>query len=139
MNKNIYIAVLAILIIGGGAYWVWATQAVAPDNSVETSYMPVISGENPQPGSSVHDLPVEPAAAAARSDLAATLGVNEKSIVIMQITENTWNDGCLGLDGPAESCLRALVPGFQVEMLAQGKTYIYRTDATGSVVRPENN
>ncbi|MEK7604610.1 MAG: hypothetical protein AAB442_02340 [Patescibacteria group bacterium] len=51
----------------------------------------------------------------------------------------TWNDGCLGLGGPAESCLQALVPGFRVEMLAQGKTYLYRTDKTGVVVRAETN
>ena len=100
------------------------------------SPMTVTSGENPEPGS-IHDMPVEPAAAVARKDLATKLGIGEKSIVIMQITETTWNDSCLGLGGPAESCLQSLVPGFTVEMLAQGKTYIYRTDKSGETVRAE--
>jgi|GEM_PF-133743 len=96
----------------------------------------VTSGENPEPGS-IHDMPVEPAAAVARKELATKLGVAEKSIVIMQITDTTWNDSCLGLGGPAESCLQLLVPGFTIELLAQGKTYIYRTDKSGETVRAE--
>ncbi len=135
MNKNIVpIGFFVILLIGGGTYWVLATS----DKPVtEVIQMPTTSGENPQPGSSVHDLPVEPAAAMARKDLAAKLSVDEKTIVIMQITETTWTDGCLGLGGIAESCLQALVPGFKVEMIAKGKTYIYRTDKTGASVRAE--
>lgn len=136
MNKNLLLlGVLAVVLIGGGAYWALANKTA--DTPAETNQMPVTSGENPEPGSQVHDLPVEPAAAAARADLAAKLGVGEKSIVIMQIDEVTWTDGCLGLGGPAESCLQALVPGFKVEMLAQGKTYFYRTDKAGASVRME--
>ena len=97
---------------------------------------PITSGENPAPGS-IHDMPVEPAAAAARKDLATKLKIDEKSIVIMQVAEMTWSDGCLGLGGAAESCLAAITPGFKVEMLVNGKTYIYRTDKTGASVRAE--
>jgi hypothetical protein len=97
------------------------------------------SGENAEPGSEVHDQPVEPAAAAARADLAAKLGISERSVVIMLVEEETWSDGCLGLGGPAESCLAALVDGFRVQMEAQGKTYIYRTDKAGVAVRAESN
>lgn len=129
--------VLAIVIIGGGAYLVLSNK---PADTTTTSQSPIVtSGENPQPGSTVHDLPVEPAAAVARKDLATKLSVEERSIVILQITDTTWNDGCLGLGGPTESCLQALVPGFKVEMLAKGKTYIYRTDKTGANVRAETN
>lgn len=135
MNKNTWIAIIAVLAIGGGAYWVMANNI--EDAPVAANEMPVVtSGENPQPGG-IHDMPVEPAAAMARKDLAAKLSIDEKSIVIMQITETTWNDGCLGLGGAAESCLQALVPGFRVEMLAKGKTYIYRTDKIGTSVRAE--
>lgn len=108
----------------------------AAATTTATNPTTVTSGENPEPGS-IHDMPVEPAAAVARKDLAAKLGVGEKSIVIMQITDTTWNDSCLGLGGPAESCLQSLVPGFTVEMLAQGKTYIYRTDRSGGTIRAE--
>lgn len=136
--KNAYLlgAIALIAAIGGG-YWVFANQVdVIPSTSNQMGS--TNSGENPQPGSTVHDLPVEPAAAAARRDLATKLGVDESSIVIMLIEEKTWSDGCLGLGGPAESCLAALVDGFRVEMEAKGKTYVYRTDKTGGNIRAES-
>jgi hypothetical protein len=134
MNKTGYIALaVVLLIIIGGVWLAYAGINTTP----KTNQMPVTSGENPEPGSTVHDLPVEPAAAAARMDLAGKLGVAEKSIVILNIEERTWTDGCLGLGGPAESCLQALVEGFRVEMLAHGTTYFYRTDATGASLRQE--
>lgn len=134
MNKNIII-VLAFVILVGGAYWLMSDKREGQDTVV--NQMPVVtSGENPQPGG-IHDLAVEPAASVARIDLASKLSVDEKSIVIMQITNTTWNDGCLGLGKANESCLQALVPGFRVEMLAKGKTYFYRTDIAGEVFRAE--
>lgn len=142
MNKTIFLGITALIVIAGGGYYLYVQNGQALQNKNtntinQLQQAPVTSGENPLPGSTVHDLPVEPAAAIARKDLAAKLSVNEKSIVILQITEETWSDGCLGLGGPAESCLAALVPGFKVEMQAQGKTYIYRTDKTGTNIRAE--
>lgn len=137
MNNKTIISFLIVIIILGVGYWLISKNADDTSTNTETNQFPVTSGENPQPGSQVHDLPVEPAAAVARKDLATKLSIDEKSIVILQITETEWTDGCLGLGGPAESCLQALVPGFRVEMLAQGKTYFYRTDKTGVTIRAE--
>lgn len=134
MQRNVLIALVALLVIGGGVYWANATGVQGPLTNMMGS---TNSGENPEPGSAVHDLPVEPAAAAARADLAAKLGVLEKNIVIMRVEDATWNDGCLGLGGPAESCMMALVEGFKVEMKAKGATYVYRTDKTGASLRME--
>ncbi len=136
MNKNILLVLLAVIVIGGGVYWAFAEMSEdTPTNTETTSQSPVTSGEN---GGGVHNMPVEPAAAAARADLATKLGVSATSITIMMIEDKTWTDGCLGLGGPAESCLQALVDGFRVEMLAQGETYFYRTDKTGASLRAEN-
>ena len=136
MNNKTIVSFVIIIIFIGGLYWMMSNKTSNVVIPMETGG-PITSGENPQPGSQVHDLPVEPAAAIARKDLATKLSVDEKSIVIIQITETAWTDGCLGLGGPAESCLQALVPGFKVEMLAKGKTYFYRTDKTGEAVRAE--
>ncbi len=137
MNNKTITSLLIIVVFVVGAYWIISNKKSTVVMPLETGQSPITSGENPQPGSTVHDLPVEPAAAVARKDLATKLSVDEKSIVIMQITDVTWSDGCLGLGGPTESCLQALVPGFRVEMLAKGKTYFYRTDKTGATVRAE--
>lgn len=142
MNTNtVLVGAFALLLVGGGVYWALGnTSGTTPPettNGPVTNEMPVVtSGENPEPGG-IHDLSVEPAVVAARKDLAAKLSVAEKSIVIMQVSEATWSDGCLGLGGPAESCIQAEVPGFKVELLAAGKSYFYRTDKTGASVRTE--
>ena len=138
MNKVIIVGLFSVVLLAGGAYW---TMANKPAESVVVNQMPATStnsGEGAQEGSGgVHGLPVEPAAAEARKDLAQKLGVSANSIVILKVEEKTWSDGCLGLGGAAESCLMALVDGFRVEMTAKGKTYVYRTDKTGASLRAE--
>lgn len=150
MNKNIIIAAgAAVILFAVGGYFVIRNSATQEDITPTpggTNQMPVNpmgaglnSGENPMPGSQVHDLPAEPAAVLARADLAKNLGVDEKSIVIMLVEEKEWSDGCLGLGGPAESCLAAITPGFRVELVSKGQTYVYRTDKTGGSLRIEVN
>ncbi|TAJ13345.1 hypothetical protein EPO56_03205 [Patescibacteria group bacterium] len=136
-QKGIFLSLFAILLIGGAVYFISSKDNNILENS-DAIQMPVTSGENPTPGSSVHDLPIEPAAVVARQDLATKLSVEATSIVIMSVLPKTWNDGCLGLGKAEESCLQALVPGFKVEMLAKGETYFYRTDVTGTSIRQEN-
>lgn len=153
MNKTTFLVLAAVILIAGAGYYLWYSDASQPphaaigdtqipspsDDTNTSNQIPVNSGENPEPGSSVHDLPVEPAAAAARKHLAARLGVSERSIVIMLVEEKTWSDGCLGLAAQDEFCTMALVPGFRIEMEYQGKTYVYRTDKTGANLRAETN
>ncbi len=137
MSNKITLGIILVALVAGGVFY-WQKTVLQPTTDTLTNQMPVVtSGENPEPGSQVHDLPVEPAAAIARKDLATKLSIDEKNIVIMQITDMTWNDGCLGLGKLNESCLQALVPGFRVELLAKGKSYFYRTDKTGASFRAE--
>lgn len=139
MDKiGLIISGIAVLLIGVIAYLILANPEIDTGAAIDTNQAPVTSGENPQPGSSVHDLPIEPAAAVARQDLAGTLGADERNIVIVQIENKTWTDGCLGLGTAGEFCSQALVEGFRVEMLANGETYFYRTDKTGESMRPES-
>jgi len=138
MNNKTILGILVVFIVIGVGYWAYtnqSTEQVEASNPMGSTN----SGENAQPGSSVHDLPVEPAAALARKDLAAKLGAEERSIVIMLVEEKTWSDGCLGLGGGSEFCTMVLIDGFRVEMEAKGKTYVYRTDKTGASVRAEVN
>jgi hypothetical protein len=136
MNKKIIFGIIILIAVIAVVYILNDKES---DSIPTTNQTPVTSGENPLPGSTVHDLPAEPAAVKARLDLAAKLGIPEKTIVILLVENKTWNDGCLGLGGPAESCLTALVEGFRVELLAQGKTYVYRTDKAGAALRAETN
>lgn len=65
----------------------------------------------------------------------ADLNVPEQELTIRRVNQETWSDGCLGLGGPAESCILTLVPGWQVEVVYEEESYFYRTDSTGDRIR----
>lgn len=77
------------------------------------------------------------AALAAREHLAAELGVDAGDIAVEETEAREWSDGCLGLGGPAESCLAAITPGFAIVLLHEGTEYRYRTNIDGTSVRAE--
>lgn len=96
--------------------------------------------QNPNPSSpSMNDeVPVgnpKTAADAARTHLAARLNVDARDISVVETTQAEWSDSCLGLGGPAESCLAVMTPGFAVTLRYDGTEYVYRTDSDGSSVR----
>lgn len=109
-------------------------SACAP--STDTTYLPINSGDG-APEGSVHNLPVPPAVQAAKDALAERLDIEAKSILVLEAHEKEWSDSCLGLGGPAESCLAAITPGYDVLMTFNETEYRYRTNADGSSVRAE--
>lgn len=76
-----------------------------------------------------------PAVIAAEAALAKELGISSEEIVYGEIVQKTWSDGCLGLAGKDEMCTNALVEGLEVELKVGEKSYYYRTDMEGNVVR----
>lgn len=156
MNKNtaIFIGIGLVLVIGIG-YWAFAqnealspapvvavpshASGTAPTGETPAQGSPAGAGED-TPGPASDPGPIggaeSPAVSAARANLAAKLP-NGALIDLVKIEEQTWNDGCLGLGGAAESCLQALVEGYRLEFTAEGKTYVYRTDKAGTAVRQE--
>ena len=76
-----------------------------------------------------------PAGQAALAWIADVVGVPVEDIKVGNIEQVTWTDSCLGLGGPAESCLRADTPGFRITVVADGRLYTLHTDADGSAIR----
>lgn len=144
MNTKTALIVLVLAVLVGAGYWAYAGGAPAVEpvatDTTNQAQVPVTSADGAEPGSGgIHGMEPEPAAAAARRDLAGKLSVAESSIVIMEVEAKSWSDGCLGLGGPAESCMQALVDGFKVELVARGESYTYRTDKTGASLRMEGS
>jgi hypothetical protein len=79
------------------------------------------------------------AVAAAQAELARQLGIEPGAIEVFSYDEVAWSDSCLGLGGPAESCLAAITPGWQIMLGPVGapgdEVYEVRTDETGQQVR----
>ncbi|MEM9162177.1 MAG: hypothetical protein AAGC54_03810 [Cyanobacteria bacterium P01_F01_bin.4] len=70
--------------------------------------------------------------------IAQALNVPPAQLMVERTNRETWTDGCLGLGGPAESCLAALTEGWQigVSTTADNQHFVYRTDLTGESIRP---
>lgn len=76
-----------------------------------------------------------PAALAAQADLAAKLGIEPVQAPIASLTPAEFSDSCLGLGGPAESCLQVITPGYIVTFQLKGMEYVYHTNEDGSILR----
>lgn len=111
------------------------TEPTTPDTD-NAAQIPVTSGDGSEPGG-IHDLPIPQAVHNARVALATKLNIQARSILILEAHETEWSDSCLGLGGPAESCLAAMTPGYDVLMTHEGIEYHYRTNADGTSVREE--
>lgn len=72
---------------------------------------------------------------AATASLANELGVAAEDIEVLSAEPTEFSDSCLGLGGPAESCLQAITPGWLVMLSAGGQEYELHTDETGQQVR----
>ena len=65
-------------------------------------------------------------------------GIGTSILEIQESEAETWPDGCLGLAKPKEFCTQALVEGWRVVVSDGSKTWVYRTDEDGRVIRLES-
>lgn len=70
-------------------------------------------------------------------DLSKRTGIAPGRLQVTQASRQTWSNGCLGLARPDEICTQALVEGWRVVVSNNRRTWVYRTDRTGRVLRLE--
>jgi hypothetical protein len=87
------------------------------------------------PGVPSTDSNADAIAGAASAYLAQDLGIAENEIEVVSVEATEFSDSCLGLGGPAESCLQAITPGWVVMMDVNGQTYEAHTDESAQQVR----
>jgi len=73
--------------------------------------------------------------AAVLQDAARRSGLSISALRIVQTQRRNWSDGCLGLGGPVDLCLNAIVPGWRVVVASGQQRWVYRTNQSGSVVK----
>jgi len=78
---------------------------------------------------------VPDAVAAVRSLVAQDLGISEGVVIVMTAYEKEWPNSCLGISNEGEMCAQVITPGYEVTIQAQGRQFIYHTNADGSIVR----
>lgn len=61
--------------------------------------------------------------------------VPASALRIVKAEPQTWPDACLGLRDAGDSCTGSRVPGWQVIVANGQQRWVYRTNASGSVVK----
>ncbi len=74
---------------------------------------------------------------ALRAKLAEQLGVPASSLAVVSVQSASWSDACLGLPHDGENCGLGFTPGFRVTLSSAGKSYVYHTDLSASIIRQE--
>lgn len=65
-------------------------------------------------------------------------GLPTSALGIVQAREQTWSDSCLGLADSGVLCSQMPVPGWQIAVGSGQQRWIYRTNASGSVIKLES-
>jgi heat shock protein HslJ len=92
------------------------------------------------PGTGADETPAAPdippaAVLTAQQWAAEQLNVPAEQIQILEMEQAVWLDSCLGLGGPAESCLQVETPGWRAIFEVNGIQYEVRTNETAGEVR----
>lgn len=74
-----------------------------------------------------------------RQALSERTGIPPETLQIIEVSERTWSDSCLGLGRANESCAQVLVEGYRVVISDGEQTWAYRTDQDGSNLRLEGD
>ena len=64
-------------------------------------------------------------------------GLPTSALQIVHVQPQTWSDNCLGLGDSRALCTPMAVPGWQVAVASGRQRWIYRTNASGSVIKLE--
>ncbi len=72
---------------------------------------------------------------AVRRDLSKLTGIPSGELRLVNATQETWSDSCLGLGRLDESCAQMLVEGWRVVMSNGSQNWTYRTNSDGKIIR----
>jgi hypothetical protein len=130
IKKPIVIVALIVAIVGIAV--VIYFQNISPENEQRT-----FNSAEGAPEGSLHNLPVPKPVNEVKKIVAERQNINTDQVVVMQVEEQEWSDGCLGLATEGEMCTQAIIPGYRITAEAEGENYIFRTDQEGSSIREE--
>ncbi|MDX2245115.1 MAG: hypothetical protein NW224_30930 [Leptolyngbyaceae cyanobacterium bins.302] len=72
-----------------------------------------------------------------RQDLSQRTGIPTNQLKFVEVSPQTWTNGCLGLAQSDEMCSQAMVNGWRVVFAQGNRRWVYRTNGSGSAFRLE--
>lgn len=73
------------------------------------------------------------------ADVSKRAKIPTAKLKITRYSRQTWSNGCLGLAKPDEICTQALVEGWRVVVSGNNRTWVYRSDRNGRILRREES
>lgn len=104
--------------------WLVLTAACAGGGAAPTQ-----AGSARGPGGSLDEV-----VRAARADAARLAGIEPDAVEVVSAEPVTWRDGSLGCPQPGRLYTMALVPGYRVQLRAQGRPFDYHAGARGGLL-----
>lgn len=80
----------------------------------------------------------EQVAKAVITEISQQTKIPANQLKITQYDHQTWSNGCLGLSKAGEMCTQALVEGWRVVVAGNKRTWVYRSNRTGQILRLES-
>ncbi len=71
---------------------------------------------------------------AARRRVAQDIGVDVNQVIVVSFELTEWQDSCLGIKLPDQVCNPVIVPGYKINMVANGKSYEAHTNMDASII-----
>ena len=71
------------------------------------------------------------------ADVSKRTKIPTAKLKITRYSRQTWSNGCLGISKPDEICTQALVEGWRVVVSGNNRTWVYRSDRNGRILRLE--
>lgn len=72
-----------------------------------------------------------------RRDLVQRFQVSRRDLRVVDFSQETWSDSCLGLAADNERCAMAMVEGWRIQITDGQQTWVYRTDRNAQVIKLE--
>lgn len=137
MSKTTALALFTLLLLGCSS----APSAASPEASASGSLPPRPSDSGdlaPTVGPS--DAPVTgevppPVLEAVRARLATDSGLDASAAEVKVAQDVQWPDGSLGCPEPGVMYTQAIVPGYQVVLVLDGREYDFRVAARSGTIR----
>lgn len=102
---------------------------------------PVVNPARPTPPATVisNSAKIPPEIVATlRQDLSQRTGIPTNQLKFVEVSSQTWTDGCFGLARSDEMCTQAMVNGWRVVFAHGNRRWVYRTNGSGSAFRLES-
>lgn len=127
-------ALLVVLLLFFGALYMLNER-----QKENAAPLPVNENPTEEPvGETPAALPLEVERAVLEAVVTENPELAAESVVVIDVEESTFSNGCLGLAREGEMCTQALVEGYAVFLRAGSVEYVYRSNLDGSQVRLES-